>query len=300
MEHGERSAIEAISKLIDMGGGLFKGVCTISAKGFMSFLENKKNIVAGHNDINKLRNCGEPLNVIKINENQVDKLKADCKEFGLPMSIVKNNDEHFLFYKQSDSKLMQMVMEKNIAKDLSDVPKEENKEKVKTDVPKNKVTKEKPLLTSDKNYNKQCVKIKPKDIDKFNINKTKNVKSLQKSKELINIISLSENDMKKFDKLSKELKIPVEFSKNNKGYLMFFKQKDIRLLEIAEKRFKPKDVEKDKDTKSEVKKKEKTNPDNNIRNNVKEAEKRLHTPSSDVMLEKMKQVSKPKTKSKER
>lgn len=250
MENGERSAIEVLSKLIDLAGRVgsdsLKGTIAIGSKSISAYVKNKENIVVGENDIKKLRNSGEPLNVTKIDSSTINRLSKACEDFGVPISIVKDNDENFMFYKQSDSKLVQMVMERILEENLeknqiNEIP------SVKKDI---KLEVEEQLLFMKK---ENTVEIMPKDLstvvyDKKEITVGKqDFSKLKNSKEPISVVIMDKTYSDKFEGISKELKIPMTITKNHDNHFMMLKEKDLgKFQEMATKTLnfeKTKDIE---------------------------------------------------------
>lgn len=250
MENGERSAIEVLSKLIDLAGRVgsdsLKGTIAIGSKSISAYVKNKENIVVGENDIKKLRNSGEPLNVTKIDSSTINRLSKACEDFGVPISIVKDNDENFMFYKQSDSKLIQMVMERILEENLeknqiNEIP------SVKKDI---KLEVEEQLLFMKK---ENTVEIMPKDLstvvyDKKEITVGKqDFSKLKNSKEPISVVIMDKTYSDKFEGISKELKIPMTITKNHDNHFMMLKEKDLgKFEEMATKTLnfeKTKDIE---------------------------------------------------------
>lgn len=318
MEHGERSALEAISKILDMVSGTTKGVVSLGVKGGILLAKMKSDVVAGNNNISKLRKSGEPLNVVKINEIDKNYIMKSSKDMGVPVSVVKNKDEHFMFFKESDSKLVQMIIEKQLEKTLKDKGKDKNinvpnndmkKDKIK-DVEVRALTGENRLALLDKNNSTVVKDTKyllalTNGVESIIVGKD-NFLELNKYKNELSIVKINKKDILTLENASKEFKIPIVVSKNKDNYFMFLKKIDYKKLElILEKkqdRTLPKDdnkLEKKQDVKeknnSNIKNKDvekeisdkniNINPDNNIRNKVKEAQKRLNTPSVEKTLD---------------
>lgn len=318
MESGERMALEVLSKLIDLAGktgnDVIKATLTVGSKSINAYVQNKNNIVVGENDIKKLRNAGEPLQVTKIDNSNIDRLTKACKDFGVPISIVKDNDENFLFYKQSDSKLVQMVIERILSENLeknqtSEIPNvSENMDMKKAvEVPKSIGAKEQLLLMQKEN----TVEIKPKDLSMVVYDKKEIVASkqdfskLKNSKDSISIVKVDKEYANKLESIAKEIKVPIAITKNNDNHFMIVEEKNLNKLEmfVAKTLFNELGNENEKGVVGKKELEEKTsanksekgsniNPKNNIRNKVKEAEERLNTPSveKDIELDIVKEV----------
>lgn len=306
MESGERSAIEVLSKIIDLSGGVGKGLINISAKTISAYVKNKNSVVAGENDIKLLRNCGEQLSVNKIDSGSVERIKEACKEFAIPIAIVEDKGENFLFYKKSDGKLVQMIMERilleNLNKNQDYVVPENLDMKKDMEVPKRIEAKEQLLLMDKKN----TVELNPKDLSVMVYDKKKIVagkqdySKLSKSKEPVCVIKIDKKYSEKFESISKEFKIPMTIIKNNDNHFMVLKEKDLGKFEMIAHKVLSNELKNEKglveDKGAEPKlltdndKSRNVNPDNNIRNKVKEAEARLNTPSVEKTIDIVKEL----------
>ncbi len=247
MENGERMSLEALGKVLDMIGDFSKGTFTISAKGIAVLIKNKSCIKAGINNINKLKNSGEPLNVVKIQEKDYTEIFKACEEVGVPISISRIKDDNILFFRQSDSKLVEMVMQKILETQL-DLKSEVLKYNEKNlEIPSELDSKLDVTVADFEDVreqlkfiqNENVARIKGKDIPIF-IDSQENIIAgndkfikFSKSKEMLNMIKLNNKYTDKFKKISEDFIIPMIIIQNNDNKFAFVNEQDLNRLQLV-------------------------------------------------------------------
>ncbi len=152
MDNGERIALEMLNKLLDLAIGTFKTTGYLSVQGFNAIYQHSKEnrLIAGENDIKKLRECGEQIGFTKINGDiDLKKFINNCKSLGVPCSIITLGSEQLVGFRKSDEYLIQHVFKMMRDEIVTELENENVKEANYNDIIENSKINVKDALNSE-------------------------------------------------------------------------------------------------------------------------------------------------------